>query len=105
AYLAVGDSVIVDKTSQPLGTQSEMTFGNTPIDGGHLLLSRDERDALQLTPAQQGQFIRRIYGSAEFIRGLERYCLWIEDQHLAEAQTIHPIAQRLRDVRNMRLNG
>jgi hypothetical protein len=105
AYLAVGDSVIVDKTSQPLGTQSEMTFGNTPIDGGHLLLSRDERDALQLTPAQQGRFIRRIYGSAEFIRGLERYCLWIEDQHLAEAQTIHPIAQRLRDVRNMRLNG
>ncbi|UPT35723.1 class I SAM-dependent DNA methyltransferase [Pseudomonas amygdali] len=105
AYLAAGDSVIVDKISRPLGTQSEMTFGNTPIDGGHLLLSRDERDALQLTPAQQGRFIRRIYGSAEFIRGLERYCLWIEDHHLAEAQTIPPIAQRLRDVRNMRLNG
>ncbi len=105
AYLAAGSSVIVDKTSQPLGTQSEMTFGNTPIDGGHLLLSRDERDALQLTPAQQGRFIRRIYGSAELIRGLERYCLWIEDQHLAEAQTIPPIAQRLRDVRIMRLNG
>ncbi|KWT03382.1 class I SAM-dependent DNA methyltransferase [Pseudomonas amygdali] len=105
AYLAAGDSVIVNKISRPLGTQSEMTFGNTPIDGGHLLLSRDERDALQLTPAQQGRFIRRIYGSAEFIRGLERYCLWIEDHHLAEAQTIPPIAQRLRDVRNMRLNG
>ncbi|WP_046398108.1 DNA methyltransferase, partial [Pseudomonas avellanae] len=105
AYLAAGDSVIVDKISRPLGTQSEMTFGNTPIDGGHLLLSRDERDALQLTPAQQGRFIRRIYGSAEFIRGLERYCLWIEDHHLAEAQTIPPIAQRLRDVRNIRLNG
>ncbi|KPX94197.1 putative DNA methylase [Pseudomonas amygdali pv. mori] len=105
AYLAAGDSVIVDKISRPLGTQSEMSFGNTPIDGGHLLLSRDERDALQLTPAQQGRFIRRIYGSAEFIRGLERYCLWIEDHHLAEAQTIPPIAQRLRDVRNIRLNG
>ncbi|PAB29695.1 lactate dehydrogenase [Pseudomonas savastanoi pv. nerii] len=105
AYLAAGDSVIVDKISRPLGTQSEMTFGNTPIDGGHLLLSRDERDALQLTPAQQGRFIRRIYGSAEFIRGLERYCLWIEDHHLAEAQTIPPIAQRLSDVRNIRLNG
>ena len=105
AYLAAGDSVIVDKISRPLGTQSEMTFGNTPIDGGHLLLSRDERDDLQLTPAQQDRFVRRIYGSAEFIRGLERYCLWIEDQHLAEAQTIHPIAQRLRDVRNLRLNG
>lgn len=105
AYLAAGESVIVDKASQPLGALSEMTFGNTPIDGGHLLLSRDERDALQLTPAQQDRFVRRIYGSAEFIRGLERYCLWIEDQYLAEAQTIHPIAQRLRDVRSLRLKG
>lgn len=105
AYLAVGESVIVAKASQPLGACSEMTFGNTPIDGGHLLLSRDERDALQLTPAQQSRFIRRILGSAEFIRGLERYCLWIEDQHLAEAQTIPPIAQRIREVRSLRLNG
>lgn len=105
AYLTAGESVIVDKASQSIGMQSAMTFGNTPIDGGHLLLSRDERDALQLTPAQQNLFVRRIYGSAEFIRGLERYCLWIEDQHLAEAQTIRPIAQRIRDVRSLRLNG
>lgn len=105
AYLAPGESVIVDKASQPLCGQSEMTFGNTPIDGGHLLLSRDALDALQLTPAQENRFIRRIYGSAEFIRGQERYCFWIEDQHLAEAQAVPSIAQRLRDVRSVRLNG
>lgn len=79
AYLAAGESVIVEKASQPISTRSEMTFGNTPIDGGYLLLSRSERDALQLTRAQQDRLIRRILGSAELIRGLERYCLWIED--------------------------
>ncbi|EYS86152.1 lactate dehydrogenase [Cupriavidus sp. SK-4] len=105
AYLAPGESAIVNKASQPLWAQSEMTFGNTPIDGGHLLLSRDTLDTLQLTPAQQDRFVRRIYGSAEFIRGLERYCLWIEDQHLAEAGDISSIAQRLRNVRSLRLNG
>jgi len=105
AYLAGGESVIVHKASQPLWAQSEMTFGNTPIDGGHLLLSRDECDALRLTPAQQRRFVRRILGSAQFIRGLERYCLWIEDQYLAEALTIDPIAQRIREVRALRLNG
>ena len=105
AYLALGESVIVEKASQPLFAIGEMTFGNTPIDGGLLLLSRDERDALQLTPAQQRRFVRRIVGSAEFIRGLERYCLWIEDQHLTEAQTISPLAQRICGVRNLRLNG
>ena len=105
AYLAAGESVIVDKASQPLSALSEMTFGNTPIDGGHLLLSRDECDALKLTPEQQRRFVRRILGSAEFIRGLERYCLWIEDQYLTEALAIGAIARRVRDVRDLRLNG
>ncbi len=105
AYLAAGESVIVDKSSQPISTRSEMTFGNTPIDGGHLLLSRSERDALQLTRTQQDRFIRRILGSAELIRGLERYCLWIEDQHLPEAQGIEPIARRIAAVRGLRMTG
>src|SRR5690606_36824396 len=70
-----------------------------------LLLSRDQRDGLQLIPTQQRRFVRRSYGSAEFIRGLERYCLWISDEDLAEAQGIPPIAQRIDDVRRMRLNG
>jgi hypothetical protein len=73
AYLAVGESVIVDKAARRTDGLSEMTFGNTPIDGGRLLLSHDERAAMHLTPAQQDLFVRRIYGSAEFIRGLERY--------------------------------
>mgnify|MGYP000858810741 FL=1 len=105
AYLVAGQGVMVEKVSQPLGPQSEMTFGNTPIDGGHLLLSRYELDTLQISPAQRARFVRRNYGSAEFIRGLERYCFWIEDRHLAEAESIEPIAQRIRAVRSLRLNG
>ncbi len=103
AYLVPGDSVMLDKASRPLSGQAEMTFGNKPVDGGHLLLSRDEVDALGLTPEQHAHFIRRIYGSAEFIRGLERYCLWIEDVHLEEAMGIDAIRQRVEGVRAMRL--
>ena len=105
AYLSAGESIIVDKANYPLGSQAEMTFGNTPIDGGFLLLTRDERDALQLDSAQQKRFIRRIYGSAEFIRGLERYCLWIEDRYLDEANSIPAIAGRIRAVRELRRKG
>jgi len=103
AYLSSGANVIVERASSPLGEQAEMSFGNKPVDGGYLLLSRDELDALQLTAQQQARFIRRIYGSAEFIRGLERYCLWIEDKHLDEARTISAIAQRIEGVRKIRL--
>jgi hypothetical protein len=51
---------------------------------------------------QRERFIRRIYGSAEFIRGLSRYCLWIEDADLNESLTIEPIRQRIEGVRTMR---
>ena len=103
AYLVPGTNVVVDKVAQPLGGQSEMTKGNQPTDGGHLLLSRDEVDTLQLNTEQRQLFVRKIYGSAEFIRGLERYCLWIEDDQLEEAVANEAIASRIRGVRQMRL--
>ena len=105
AYLVPGADVMVNKAFLPLSGQAEMSFGNKPVDGGHLLLSRDEVDALGLTSAQLTRFIRRIYGSAEFIRGLERYCLWIENCHLDEAMRIAPIRQRVEGVRAMRLSS
>jgi hypothetical protein len=103
AYLASGANLIVDKASRPLAGQADMSFGNKPVDGGHLLLSRVEVDALGLTLQQRSRFIRRIYGSAEFIRGLERFCLWIEDSNLDEAIRAMTIRQRIESVRSMRL--
>lgn len=102
AYLVAGADVIVEKASRPLSGQADMSFGNKPVDGGHLLLSRDEVNALALTHGQRERFIRRIYGSAEFIRGLERYCLWIADEDLLEAQSIPEIRQRIEAVSALR---
>ncbi len=103
AYLVAGANVVVEKAARPLSSQAEMSFGNKPVDGGYLLLSKDEVPTLKLTSEQHARFIRRIYGSAEFIRGLSRYCLWIEDAHLDEALQIAGIRQRIDGVRAMRL--
>jgi hypothetical protein len=103
AYLVPAPNVIVKKASKPLTGVADMSFGNKPVDGGNLLLTASELQELNLTPEQKSRFIRRIYGSAEFIRGLERYCLWIEDQHLEEAMRIEPIRERVEGVRAMRL--
>jgi restriction-modification enzyme MmeI-like protein len=102
-YLVPAEDVIVNKRSKPLGDLAHMSFGNMPIDGGNLLMSRNEMEALSLDEAQRKKFIRRIYGSAEFIRGLQRFCLWINDQDLEEALQIPTIAARIDGVRQMRL--
>jgi hypothetical protein len=36
------------------------------------------------------RFVRKIYGSAELIRGIERYCLWIESDQRAEVEIFPP---------------
>ena len=101
-YLIDGAAVIVDKRSKPCCGQAEMTKGNQATDGGHLLLTREEVAALDLTKEQERKFIRRIYGSAEFIKGLTRYCLWIEDADLEEAMSVLGVRRRVEAVRQMR---
>jgi hypothetical protein len=95
AYLVPGANIIVGKSSKPRNGLTEMSFGNKPVDGGHLLLSKDEVDSMGLSSEQFLRFVRRIYGSAEFIRGLSRYCLWIEDSDLDEALRIPDVRLRI----------
>ena len=103
AYLVAGPNVVITKSSKPKTQVSEMDFGNKPVDGGHLLLNHDEVTDLKLTLEQENQFIRPFLGSAEFIRGNQRYCLWIKDESLPEAEAILTIKERVEGVRKMRL--
>lgn len=103
AYLVQGKNVIVEKASRPLSGLIEMTKGSQPTDGGSLLLTQDEVDELGLSDEHKNMFIRRIFGSAELIRGLVRYCLWIRIENLEDALAIKSIAKRIESVRQMRL--
>lgn len=102
AYLVPGLDLVVDKRRKPAQGLGLMDYGNKPVDGGNLLLAKSEIASLQLTYAQNEQFIRPIYGSAEFIRGQSRYCLWIREDNHKEAMDIASLKVRLDGVRNMR---
>jgi len=103
AYLIAAPNVIIERKAHPFPILSEMVKGNMPIDGGHLLLSTEDLEKLDLPLSIQKRLIRQIYGSAEFIRGLTRYCLWIKNEDLDEAIGISSIEKRVANVRKMRL--
>lgn len=105
AYLVPGPDLVVEKRSKPAHGLGLMDYGNKPVDGGNLLLTKSEITSLQLTDAQKEQFIRPIYGSAEFIRGQSRYCLWIGEGDQKEAMAIAPLKSRLDGVRKMRADS
>ena len=101
-YLILGPNVIIEKSQKPLSPISEMVFGSKPVDGGNLLLSRDEVTKLDLTPEAKEKFVRPIYGSEEFINGKGKFCLWISDELADEAAQIPTISRRLEGVKAMR---
>jgi hypothetical protein len=101
-YLTTGENVVISSQRQSVSGLHDMSFGNMPVDGGNLLLSAEEVEKLCLTQEQKDTLIRRIYGSAEYIRGLVRYCLWIADANLSSALEIDSIRRRVDGVRAMR---
>jgi len=105
AYLVAAPTVIVDGKSRSPSDRGYMVWGNKPTDDGNLVLSSDERQELVSTYPNAEQFIRRYYGAAEFIRGLERYCIWIEDDERTTAEEIRPIRERIQKVREFRSNS
>lgn len=105
AYLVAAPRTEVEQVRKPLAALPAMVRGNMPYDGGHLLLTSDEVEELGLTEEQRIRFIRKNYGGAEFIRGIERYCLWIGDEFREEALAIPAIAKRVEAVRAMRLSS
>ena len=98
-YLAPGTTVIVAKAGKPLAPDLEpMAFGNKPTDGGNLILDRSERDMLLNAHPDAARFIRRLYGSQELMKGIERYCLWVGDDEVEEARSIAEIERRFAAV-------
>jgi hypothetical protein len=103
AYLVCGADVIVKKAMSPLTEVSVMDFGNKADDGGHLTLSADELERMDLDHNARLKFIKGFYGSKEFINGETRFCVWVTDEDLQEATQITPIKERIKSVRDSRL--
>ncbi|ELC8374327.1 class I SAM-dependent DNA methyltransferase [Clostridium perfringens] len=104
-YLSEGKTVIVYKRKKQISNLPEMVYGNMPLEGGFLKLSKEEKNSLINESYNSRKFIRPLIGGEEFLNGIERYCLWIDDSELDEALKIKGIKERVGNVYNFRVNG
>ena len=102
AYLISGPEIYVEPRNENLSGLRVMSFGNMPIDGGFLSFTKDEIDANGISKEFQDRYIRKIYGGAEFVRGLNRYCFWVSDNNPGEAIEERAIKLRLAQVEKFR---
>ena len=104
AYLLDAPDLIVERRAEPICDVPPMNKGSQPTDGGHLLLSPDERDELLRRDPRAERFIRRFVGAEEYINGKARYCLWLVDATDDELK-MPAIAERVEAVREFRLSS
>lgn len=83
----------------------DMVYGNMPLEGGFLKLNLEEYDKIQSEDSNSIKFLRPLIGGNEFIKGLKRWCIWIEDDDLTEALEIKEIKKRIELVKEFRQNG
>lgn len=105
AYLVSGMDVIVSPITNPNDGRGFMEWGNKPTDGGNLLLSPGEREELLRTAPNAVRFVKRFAGAQEFIKGEQRYCLWIENEERRAAEGIPELKRRIEAVAKMRFES
>ncbi|MBQ7544761.1 MAG: hypothetical protein IJT02_07440 [Synergistaceae bacterium] len=80
-----------------------MIMGSQPNDGGNLFLTPEERAEVLSREPGLGKFIRRVYGSKEFIQNIERYCFWLVDATPADIKHSKILYERVSRVKEHRL--
>jgi hypothetical protein len=104
-YLISAGNTLVQARSTPLCDVPELVYGSMANDGGNLLLNPEEKHELISKEPQASKFLRRLYGSQEFINGEERWCLWLKDASPSDLRAMPEVMKRVEAVRTHRLKS
>ena len=102
-YLLEGADIVVKDRNKAISNVKSMVRGNQPTDGGHLLLAPEEKDTLVRAEHGAEKWLKRLLGAEEFIKGKERWCLWLKDASEEEIAAMPTVKARVERVRRVRL--
>ena len=101
----MGNNIYIKQRNTPISNFPEMALGSSSIDGGFLILSPEERREFIQADSNSEKFIKQYIGGNDFLNGLTRYCLWIEDSQIEEANKITKIKERIEKCKYYRLSA
>lgn len=105
AYLAPAANVFVTRRGKPLTAPVPMVRGNQPTDAGNLLFNREEQEQFLRAQPNARAWIRRFSMGEEFIKGRDRYCLWLVGMSPNELKDMPLVRERVERVRETRLKS
>lgn len=103
AYLVDAANVLLNNRREPISNVPSISFGSMPNDGGHLLLTDQDRSLLLQSEPTAVAWVRRFVGAEEFINGISRWCLWLKGANPSELRASRMVSDRIEGVRTTRL--
>jgi hypothetical protein len=104
-YLICGPNLLLPSRTDPREGFPQMKKGSQPTDGGHLILTDEERaDLIKQDPAIE-RWLRMYLGGEELVNGAHRWCLWLKHASPAEIRRSPALLRRVEAVRENRLKS
>jgi len=104
-YLVLAPSMMIDKRRKSISSVSEMTRGNMPYENGNYLFDRSDFAKLEIAERVKSRFFRKIVGSADFISGQYRLCLWINNEDIEDARKVPLFETLIEKTKQFRLSS
>ena len=82
-----------------------MNFGNQPRDGGHFILSNEEKEDVLSKEPNLAKWIRVYIGAEEFIKNKSRWCLWLREASPSDIKQSKTLYDCVNAVRQFRLSS
>ena len=105
AYLTDGPDMFITSRSKPICNVPGIRKGNQPTEGGNLILTEEEKNAIISANPGIERFIKKLTGAKEYINNKFRYCLWLKDATPSDLRTYPEIRSRIQAVKEMRLKS
>ena len=101
-YLIDGENIFVEKRMKPISEVPSIALGGQAIDGGHLILTHEEKDELLKQEPQADVFLRPYMMGKDFIDRKPRYCIWLVKANPTLLKKCPLILGRIEKVREFR---
>ena len=101
AYLLDAPNILVKKRSKPLAHLPEVKFGTKPADNGNLIVEEKDYAEVSADPIA-AKYLRPFRMGKELVRGLDRWCLWLEDVNPADITKSPVLKKRIEANREWR---
>ena len=104
-YLLSGKEILISTRDRPICSVSIMNKGSQPTDGGHLLLTEEEKQDLINKEPFAEKFIRKFYSNQNLLHNTPRWCLWLKNITPQELNNLPLVKERVKKVKEMRLES